>query len=84
MYAESVNAPNSVGAGLPAMAVCQAALMLNVPAPSRASPLPQCSWMYAESVNAPNSVGAGLPAMAVCQAALMLNVPAPSRASPLL
>ncbi|CAI8702548.1 hypothetical protein EMIT0P176_100132 [Pseudomonas sp. IT-P176] len=35
-----------VGAGLPAMAVCQALSMLNGPAPSRASPLPQWFWVF--------------------------------------
>ncbi|MGY3175301.1 hypothetical protein ACVWYU_004725, partial [Pseudomonas sp. TE12234] len=40
--------------------MCQAMSMLKVPAPSRASPLPQCSWMYAESVNGPNFCGSWL------------------------
>ncbi|MDT9673389.1 hypothetical protein F6R97_01760 [Pseudomonas sp. JV414] len=34
-------AKNPVGAGLPAKAACQTTSMLNVPASSRASPLPQ-------------------------------------------
>jgi hypothetical protein len=33
-------APDIVGAGLPAKAVCQTAKILNVPTPSRASPAP--------------------------------------------
>jgi len=73
-----------VGAGLPAMAVCQAPSMLNVPAPSRAGSLPQGAWPLADSVGTHQTcVGAGLPTMAVCQAPSMLNVPAPSQAGSL-
>ncbi|MGF7113306.1 hypothetical protein QF017_002810 [Pseudomonas laurylsulfatiphila] len=75
--------PN-VGAGLPAKAVCQSILMLEVLASSRASPLPQGSPVNTRFVYGRNpNVGAGLLAKAVCQSILMLEVPASSRASPL-
>src|SRR6187401_3193781 len=44
-----VHSLNLVGAGLPAIAVGQAPSMLNVLAPSRASPLPQLFWVFADS-----------------------------------
>jgi len=59
-------------------------MILNVPAPSRASPLPQGIWGATKIVDLPRiTVGASLLAKAVLQAMMMLNVPAPSRASPL-
>ena len=39
-HKDCVRRGSNVGAGLPAKAVCQSTLMLNVPSPSRASPLP--------------------------------------------
>ncbi len=73
-----------VGASLLAKAVDQSSEMLNVPTPSRASPLPQGirvrmmkgGWTL-------KIVGASLLAKAVGQLSEMLNVPTPSRASPL-
>ncbi len=66
------------------MAECQAAEMLAVMAPSRASSLPQ--WICGEPVICVHPrliVGASLLAMAECQAAETLAVMAPSRASSL-
>ena len=40
---------NLVGAGLPAKAVCQPINTHAMPTPSRASPLPQVSWLYSVS-----------------------------------
>ncbi len=49
-----------VGASLLAMVVCQAMWMLDVPASSRASSLPQVQWLYAKSANYPNHRGSEL------------------------
>ncbi|WP_218189782.1 hypothetical protein, partial [Pseudomonas sp. KK4] len=57
------------GASLLAMAVCQAQVMLAVPASSLAGQLPQFDWGEGEiCVRWRSSVGAGLLAKAVCQA----------------
>ena len=53
VYAEIVNEPNTVGAGLLAIAECQATSILNVLTPSLASQLLQDLWVYAEIVNEP-------------------------------
>ena len=67
-----------------AKAVFQSTSMLNLPASSRASPLPQGSVVLSllGYITGPN-VGAGLPAKAVFHSTSMLNLPASSRASPL-
>ena len=49
-----------VGAGLPAMAVCQPPSMLNEPASSRASPLPQWFWVFANFAYTHQTCGSGL------------------------
>jgi len=49
-----------VGAGLLAKAAGQETWMLDLPAPSRASPLPQVQWLYAKSANYSNHCGSGL------------------------
>ncbi len=70
--------------GLPAKAVGLVAHMLNVPTPSRASPLLQGSGVWIGYSLPPGPLWErGLPAKAVCLVAHMLNVPTPSRASPL-
>ncbi len=67
-----------------AIAVGQFASMLNVPAPSRANPLPQFDlWLSWSFLARHDPVGASLLGIAVGQFASMLNVPAPSRASSL-
>jgi hypothetical protein len=53
-------AANPVGAGLPAMADYQATLILNVPASSRASSLPQFCWLLADFADSRESCGSGL------------------------
>ncbi len=66
------------------MAVCQSPVMLDVPASSPASQLPQVSAAHTKAAFGHNSpVGAGLPAMAVYQSPVMLDVPASSPASQL-
>ncbi|MDP9658054.1 UNVERIFIED_ORG: hypothetical protein J2W87_006016, partial [Pseudomonas putida] len=50
-------------------------LMVDVPPPSRASPLPQGLWMYGADVDNSILVGAGLPAKADCQATEVLDLP---------
>ncbi len=73
-----------VGVSLLAKAVVQAMVMLNVPAPSRASPLLHWILWVAGIWHAPRTpVGAGLLANALGQAMKMLNVPSSSRASSL-
>ncbi|MBD0681355.1 hypothetical protein CGA21_22205, partial [Pseudomonas sp. PSB11] len=73
-----------VGAGLLAKAVCQATLMRDVMAPSRAGSLPHWICVVTHFECSPDPpVGASLLAKAVCQATLMLDVMASSRASPL-
>jgi len=58
--------------------------MLDVPALSRASPLPQGLAVNTGFVlHSDQNVGAGLLAKAECQAPFLLDVPASSRASPL-
>ncbi|PKH85007.1 hypothetical protein CXF97_01040 [Pseudomonas sp. Choline-02u-1] len=62
----------------------QANMILNVPPPSRASPLPQrfgLHWRWSNWLRI--IVGPGLLAKAVCQAMMILNLPPLSRASPL-
>jgi len=57
-----------VGAGLPAMAMGQSLLMLDVPASSRAGSLPQGLWVgRGLSGRHKTTVGAGLLAKAVYQ-----------------
>ncbi|GEM_PF-3267024 len=52
---------NIVGAGLLANAVHQAMMMLNVPTPSRASPLPQGIWVGMKTADSPpDQCGSGL------------------------
>ncbi|MCE6981183.1 hypothetical protein EI534_28250, partial [Pseudomonas frederiksbergensis] len=73
-----------VGAGLPAMAVCQVTSMLTVLPSSRVSPLPQWSMLFAKFVYVANSlVGASLLAMAVCQVISMAADMTSSRAGSL-
>jgi hypothetical protein len=52
--------PITVGASLLAMAECQVMMMLEVPASSRASSLPQVQWLYAKSAIYPNHCGSEL------------------------
>ncbi|KPN91223.1 hypothetical protein AL066_13045 [Pseudomonas nunensis] len=82
---EYVYQPGSpVGASLLAKVVCLAKRVLDVMAPSRASPLPHEALLGTGYVYQPRSpVGAGLLAKAVCLAKRMLDVTALSRASPL-
>ena len=62
---QDLQAPQiTVGAGLPAMAVCQAPSMLNVPPPSRASSYGFCGCVR-DLQALQSTVGAGLPAMVV-------------------
>ncbi|QHF34735.1 hypothetical protein PspS19_18660 [Pseudomonas sp. S19] len=49
-----------VGAGLPAMAVCQATSILTVLASSRASPLPQWFWVFENFAYTHQTCGSGL------------------------
>ncbi|AFY18868.1 hypothetical protein PputUW4_01663 [Pseudomonas sp. UW4] len=72
-----------VGRSLLAKAECQATWMLNVPAPSRASPLPQVTWRFRDLRLAAIPCGTSLLAKGECQATRMLNVPASSRAGSL-
>ena len=70
-----------MGAGLLAKAVGQFAMMLDVPASSRAGSLPQGILGVHEScVHRRSIVGAGLLAKALGQFSVMLDVPASSRA----
>ena len=74
----------TVGASLLAMAVCQAQVMLAMPALSLAGQLPQFDWgVCGMCVYWRSRVGAGLLAKAVCQAQVMLTVPALSLAGQL-
>jgi len=65
---------STVGAGLPAMAVCQPLLMLDIPASSRASSLLHSvlSWLWMLWRHK-STVGAGLLAKAECQSPVMLD-----------
>ncbi len=73
----------TLGAGLLAMAACQPVSMLDMPASSRASPLPQWNCCEHEICARQQTAGAGLLAMAACQPVSMLDASASSRASPL-
>ena len=72
-----------MGANLFAKALGQSAKMLDVPPPSRASPLPQGFVAQSNQWSTRNIVGASLLAKALAQANMMLNAPPHSRASPL-
>ena len=74
-----------VGAGLPAMTACQLERMLDVPASSRASPLPQGLRMYAVSAGGQSHCGSWLASDGVVsvgedvgRAGLIAGKPAPT------
>jgi len=76
--------PTTVGAGLPAIAVCHSTEMLKLMASSLASQLPR-GHQGSQNRSSPEikTVGAGLPAMAVCHSTEMLKLMASSLASQL-